>query len=159
MQITIVCAGKIKETYLKKGIEEYTKRLGGYCRLSVVEVADERTPDQGQTWEEERVRLREGERILSRVQDHQHVIVLDMKGKSHTSETFSSHLEKLGLAGKSNVVFIIGGSLGLSTDVLNRGNEMISFSSFTFPHQLMRLILLEQLYRAFRISRNEPYHK
>lgn len=159
MNITVVSVGKLKEKYLKDGIAEYSKRLSRYCSLNLIEVADEKAPENLSDNDMIQVKEREGERILKHVKDSMYVIALDLDGKMHTSEQFADKLEKLSLQGNSQIVFIIGGSLGLSDGVLGRSNEKISFSKMTFPHQLMRLILLEQVYRAFKINRNEPYHK
>ncbi len=159
MNITVVSVGKLKEKYLKDGIAEYSKRLSRYCSLNLIEVADEKAPENLSDNDMIQVKEREGERILKHVKDSMYVIALNLDGKMHTSEQFADKLEKLSLQGNSQIVFIIGGSLGLSDGVLGRSNEKISFSKMTFPHQLMRLILLEQVYRAFKINRNEPYHK
>ena len=159
MQITILSVGKIKEKYLKQGIDEYTKRLSRYCQLQFVEVPDEKAPENLSPADEEQVKQREGEQLLKKISDHQYVMALAIDGKQCSSEGLARHLNQLGLTGKSNVVFIIGGSLGLADAVLKRANECISFSPMTFPHQLMKVLLLEQIYRAFRINRNEPYHK
>lgn len=159
MGITIVSVGKLKEKYLKKGIEEYAKRLGAYTKFSVVEVPDEKAPENLSEAEMEQVKQKEGERILSKIPAHAHVYALAIEGKERTSEEFAAEIEKLMVHGKSSIVFVIGGSLGLSKDVMQRSNAQISFGKMTYPHQLMRLILTEQIYRAFRIMRNEPYHK
>lgn len=159
MQITIVTVGKLKEKYLKEGIEEYTKRLSTYCKLQVVEVNDEKAPEELSASEMEQVKRKEGERILAQIKQDQVVIALAIEGQTWTSEKLSSELDKLALHGKSQVAFVIGGSLGLSGEVLKRADVLLSFSRMTFPHQLVRLILVEQVYRAFRISRGEPYHK
>lgn len=159
MNITVISVGKLKEKYLKDGIAEYAKRLSRYCSLSLVEVADEKAPENLSENDMIQVKEREGEKILKHVKEGMYVIALDLKGNMHSSEQFADKLEKLSLKGRSHIAFIIGGSLGLSDDVLGSSNEKLSFSKMTFPHQLMRLILLEQVYRAFRINRNEPYHK
>lgn len=159
MQITIISVGKLKEKYLKEGIEEYSKRLSVYCKLQVVEVSDEKAPEEMSAAEMEQVKRKEGERILAQIKQDQVVIALAIEGQMWTSEKLSSELDKLALHGKSQVAFVIGGSLGLSGEVLKRADVLLSFSKMTFPHQLVRLILLEQVYRAFRISRGEPYHK
>ena len=159
MQITILSVGKIKEKYLKQGIDEYTKRLSRDCQLQCVELPDEKAPENLSPADEEQVKQREGEQLLKKISDHQYVMALAIDGKQCSSEGLARHLNQLGLTGKSNVVFIIGGSLGLADAVLKRANECISFSPMTFPHQLMKVLLLEQIYRAFRINRNEPYHK
>lgn len=159
MKITLLTAGKVREKYLRDGIAEYQKRLGKYCRVEVVEVADEKTPDKAPPAEEERIKNTEGERLLRRIRETDYVIALAIDGKAPDSIEFSEKLEKLGVQGESSLVFVIGGSLGLSEEVLRRADERLSFSRMTFPHQLMRLILLEQIYRAFRIMKGEPYHK
>ncbi|CAM3810327.1 23S rRNA (pseudouridine(1915)-N(3))-methyltransferase RlmH [Alkalicoccus chagannorensis] len=159
MQITIISVGKLKEKYLKQGIDEFDKRLTSYCKLQLIEVNDEQAPENMSDKEMEQVKAKEGERILAKIKDTQHVIALDLNGKQRTSEQFASELEKLSIHGKSQIAFVIGGSNGLSSDVLQRANDTISFSKMTFPHQLMKLILVEQVYRAFRIMRVEPYHK
>ena len=159
LKISVACVGRIKEKYLTEGLREYEKRLAGYCRLNWLEVPDERTAENASGTEAELVRRTEGARLLNRIPSDSHVIALTIDGRIRDSLDFSSHLEKLAVDGKSHVVFVIGGSIGLSQDVLKRADETLSFSAMTFPHQLMRLILLEQIYRAFRISRHEPYHK
>ena len=159
LKISVACVGKIKEKYLNDGLKEYEKRLSGYCRFGWLEVQDEKTPDNASDTEENIIRKTEGERLLKRIPPEAYVIALAIDGTSMNSEQFSSRLDRLAVSGSSHIVFVIGGSIGLSPEVLARANEKISFSALTFPHQLMRLILLEQLYRAFRISRHEPYHK
>ncbi|GAA4724202.1 23S rRNA (pseudouridine(1915)-N(3))-methyltransferase RlmH [Brevibacillus fulvus] len=159
MQIAIITVGKLKEKYLKEGIDEYSKRLSTYCKLQIVEVSDEKAPEEMSAAEMEQVKRKEGERILAQLKPDQHVIALAIEGQMWSSEKLSAELDKLALHGRSQVAFVIGGSLGLSDDVLKRADAHLSFSKMTFPHQLMRLILLEQVYRAFRISRGEPYHK
>jgi 23S rRNA (pseudouridine1915-N3)-methyltransferase len=159
MQITIISVGKLKEKYLKQGIAEFEKRLQSYCRLNFIEVNDEQAPESMSEKEIEQVKEKEGERILAKIKDTQHVFALDLDGKQRTSEKFADELEKLSIHGKSQIAFIIGGSNGLSSAVLKRADDTISFSKMTFPHQLMKLILTEQVYRAFRIMKGEPYHK
>ena len=159
MQITVISVGKLKEKYLKEGIEEYSKRLSAYCKLHLVEVSDEKAPEEMSAAEMEQVKRKEGERILAQIKQDQVVIALAIEGQMWTSEKLSSELDKLALHGKSQVAFVIGGSLGLADAVLKRADVLLSFSKMTFPHQLVRLVLLEQVYRAFRISRGEPYHK
>lgn len=159
VNITVISVGKLKEKYLKQGIEEYVKRLSGYAKIELIEVPDEKAPENLSEQEMEQVKEREGERILAKVSDDAHVIALAIEGKMKSSEEFAESLDKLATYGKSKIAFIIGGSLGLSQKVMQRSNESLSFSKMTFPHQLMRLILLEQIYRAFRINRGEPYHK
>lgn len=159
MNITIITVGKLKEKYLKQGIAEYTKRLGAYAKIDIVELADEKAPEVLSDSEMQQVKNKEGERILSKISPDHHVIALAIQGKMKSSEELADTLDKLATYGKSKVSFIIGGSLGLSDDVLKRADEKLSFSKMTFPHQLMRLVLVEQVYRAFRINRGEPYHK
>jgi 23S rRNA (pseudouridine1915-N3)-methyltransferase len=159
MKITIVCVGKIKEKFFTGAIAEYQKRLGRYCNLTIVEVNDEKTKEQATDAEISIVKNREGERILKNIRDDMYVTALAIEGKMLSSEELSEKIEKLGVGGTSHICFIIGGSLGLSDEVLNRADFKLSFSRMTFPHQLMRVILLEQIYRAYRIINNEPYHK
>ncbi|MGG3561521.1 23S rRNA (pseudouridine(1915)-N(3))-methyltransferase RlmH [Neobacillus rhizosphaerae] len=159
MNISIVTVGKLKEKYLKLGIEEYVKRLSAYAKIDVVEVADEKAPEELSGLEMVQVKQKEGERILAKISADTYVIALAIQGKLQSSEELADTLDKLATYGKSKIAFVIGGSLGLSEEVLKRSNEQLSFSRMTFPHQLMRLILVEQIYRAFRINRNEPYHK
>ncbi len=159
MKITCVAVGKIKEMYFSEAVKEYAKRLSRYCKLEIVELPDEKTPDGASAAEEAAILEREGERILKAVREDAYVIALAIKGKALDSVEFSRRLERLGVEGKSHIVFVIGGSLGLSTAVMKRADESVSFSRMTFPHQLMRVILLEQVYRGFRIMKGEPYHK
>lgn len=159
MQITVVSVGKLKEKYLKEGIEEYSKRLSAYCKLQLVEVNDEKAPEELSAAEMEQVKRKEGERILAQLKPDQYVIALAIEGQMWTSEKLSAEMDRLALHGKSQVAFVIGGSLGLGDEVLKRADVHLSFSRMTFPHQLVRLILLEQVYRAFKINRGEPYHK
>ena len=159
MNITLVTVGKIKEKYFRDAIAEYQKRLSKYCRLEIVEVADEKTPDKASETEEAQIRQREAARILKAVRDNAYCIALTIDGKKRDSVNLATHIEQLGLSGKSNLVFVIGGSLGLHDSVVQRADETLSFSELTFPHQLMRVILLEQIYRCFRTINNEPYHK
>ncbi|OKL37435.1 23S rRNA (pseudouridine(1915)-N(3))-methyltransferase RlmH [Domibacillus mangrovi] len=159
MNISIITVGKLKEKYLKQGIEEYVKRLSAYAKMDVIEVADEKAPEVLSDAEMIQVKEKEGERILSKIGQDTYVIALAINGKMKTSEQMAADLDKLATYGKSKIAFIIGGSLGLSDTVLNRADEKLSFSNMTFPHQLMRLILVEQVYRSFRIIRGEPYHK
>ena len=159
MKITLITVGKIKEKYLKDAIAEYSKRLSRYCKLEIVEVADEKTPDNASDTVEDAIRNKEGERILKYVKEDAYVITLEIAGKMLTSEELSEKMEKLGVQGTSHITVIIGGSIGLGTDVLKRSDYALSFSKMTFPHQLMRVILLEQIYRSYRIMNHEPYHK
>lgn len=159
MNITLITVGKIKEKFLRDAIDEYSKRLSKYCKLEVIEVSDEKTPDNASEKEELQIKEKEGAQILSKIKDNAYVIAMDLKGKTLSSEEFSSFIDNCGIQGNSNLVFIIGGSLGLSQDVLNRANYKLCFSKMTFPHQLFRVMLLEQIYRGFRIMKGEPYHK
>ncbi|MEH7299748.1 23S rRNA (pseudouridine(1915)-N(3))-methyltransferase RlmH [Neobacillus drentensis] len=159
MNISIVTVGKLKEKYLKLGIEEYVKRLSAYAKIDIIEVADEKAPEELSELEMKQVKQKEGERILAKISPDTYVIALAIQGKMQSSEELAVTLDKLATYGKSKIAFVIGGSLGLSEEVLKRSNEQLSFSRMTFPHQLMKLILVEQIYRAFRINRNEPYHK
>lgn len=159
MKITIIGVGKLKEKYLKNGIAEYQKRMNSYAPVEIIEVADEAAPNEMSAAEVEQVKEKESARILEKIPDRAHVIALDLKGKQCTSEQFSAHIEDEMTYGSNHFVFIIGGSHGLSDGVLKRADTKISFGKMTYPHQLMRLILIEQIYRAFRIMRNEPYHK
>ncbi|WP_064202769.1 23S rRNA (pseudouridine(1915)-N(3))-methyltransferase RlmH [Brevibacillus brevis] len=159
MQISIITVGKLKEKYLREGIDEYSKRLSAYCKLQVIEVNDEKAPEEMSAAEMEQVKRKEGERILAQIKQDQYVIALAIDGQMWSSEKLSAEMDKLALHGRSQVTFVIGGSLGLADQVLKRADALLSFSKMTFPHQLVRLVLLEQVYRAFRISRGEPYHK
>ncbi|MDR7000041.1 23S rRNA (pseudouridine(1915)-N(3))-methyltransferase RlmH [Neobacillus niacini] len=159
MNISIVTVGKLKEKYLKQGIDEYLKRLSAYAKVEVIEVADEKAPEELSESEMLQVKQKEGERILAKISQDAHMIALAINGKMQSSEELADTLDKLATYGKSKIAFVIGGSLGLSDEVLRRSNEQLSFSRMTFPHQLMRLILVEQIYRAYRINRGEPYHK
>ncbi|MCY9445181.1 23S rRNA (pseudouridine(1915)-N(3))-methyltransferase RlmH [Bacillus haynesii] len=159
MNISIVAIGKLKEKYLKQGIDEYIKRLSAYAKVDIIELPDEKAPENLSDQDMKIVKDKEGERILSKISPDAHVIALAIEGKMKSSEELADNMDKLATYGKSKVTFVIGGSLGLSDAVLRRADEKLSFSRMTFPHQLMRLILLEQVYRAFRINRGEPYHK
>lgn len=159
MRITLITVGKIKEKYLRDAIAEYSKRLSRYCKLEIIEVADEKTPDQASEAAEENIRNKEGERILKHIRDDMYVITLEIGGKMLSSEEFADKINSLGVQGKSSIAFVIGGSIGLGKEVLRRSDYALSFSKMTFPHQLMRVILLEQVYRGYRIINGEPYHK
>lgn len=159
MKITLITVGKIKEKYFTDAIGEYSKRLSRYSKLEIVEVADEKTPDGASEGLENQIKEKEGERILAKLPDAAYVIVLAIDGKQLSSEELAAQMEKWNVSGISHLVFIIGGSLGLSSKVLMRADYRLSFSKMTFPHQLMRVVLLEQIYRSFRIRNNEPYHK
>ena len=159
MNITIVSVGKLKEKYLKMGIDEYVKRLGGYAKMDLIEVPDEKAPEQLSEAEMEIVKKKEGERILSKIGSDTYVIALAINGKMKSSEEMAADMESLMTYGKSKIAFVIGGSLGLHDDVLKRADEKQSFGKMTLPHQLMKLVLVEQIYRSFRIMKGEPYHK
>ncbi len=159
MKITICCVGKIKEKFYSQAIEEYSKRLSKYCKLEIKEAADEKTPDSASDTVNRMIKDKEGDRLLSFIKDDSYVIALAIDGKMLDSVELSEKIDNLMLSGKSDIVFVIGGSLGLDKRVLDRADYKLSFSKMTFPHQLMRVILLEQIYRSFRIMKNEPYHK
>lgn len=159
MKITLVAVGKIKESFFEEAIAEYTKRLSRYCKLECIQVADEKTPDRAGEALENQIREKEGERILAQIKDHAYVIALAIQGKMLDSVELSEKIGALGVGGVSQIVFVIGGSLGLSDAVLKRADYLLSFSRMTFPHQLMRVVLLEQVYRGYRILSGEPYHK
>ncbi|MCR5503517.1 MAG: 23S rRNA (pseudouridine(1915)-N(3))-methyltransferase RlmH [Lachnospiraceae bacterium] len=159
MTIEILCVGKLKEAYLREAVREYEKRLSRYAKILITEVPDERAPEKASEAEEEEIRKREAERILKALKTDSYVITLEIDGEAPDSEAFAAKIEQLGINGTSYLTFIIGGSLGLHKSVLSNAREHLSFSRLTFPHQLMRVILLEQIYRAFRIIRHEPYHK
>lgn len=159
MKITILCVGKIKEDFYRKAVAEYAKRLSRYCKLEIIEVADEKTPDSASEALELQIKEKEGERLLKHIKEDTYVIALAIDGKMQDSVQMSETLEQLGLTGRSNVAFVIGGSLGLTEKILKRADMKLSFSKMTFPHQLMRVILLEQIYRSYRIMHHEPYHK
>ena len=159
MEIRILTVGKIKEKYLNDGIAEYAKRLGRYCKLTFCQVADEKTPDKASDALNQQIKEVEGERLMKHIREHDYVIALAIDGKMLDSVELSKLVERLGVEGKSSIAFVIGGSLGLSDKVLKRADYKLSFSKMTFPHQLMQMILLEQVYRGYRIMNNEPYHK
>lgn len=159
MKITILCVGKVKEKFYRDAIDEFAKRLSRYCKLDIIEVNDEKTDEQASETEIRLVKEKEGERLLKNIKDDAYVITLCIDGKQLDSEELSEKVEKLGIQGTSHIYFIIGGSLGLSDAVIKRADYKLSFSKMTFPHQLMRVVLLEQIYRSYRIMNNEPYHK
>lgn len=159
MQYTILCVGKIKEKFYAEAVQEYKKRLSKYATVTVMEVPDEKTPDQASAAVEDRIKEKEAERLLRHMKDSMYVIALDLKGTAYDSVQFSEHIAGRMLNGNSHIAFVIGGSLGLHKSVTDRADEKLSFSKMTFPHQLMRVILLEQIYRAHRIMNHEPYHK
>lgn len=159
MKITLITVGKMKEKYLRDAVSEYSKRLSRYCKLEIVEVADEKTPDNASEVMEESIRSKESERILKYIKDDAYIITLEIHGEQMPSEELAAKIENLGIQGVGHLIFIIGGSIGLGKEVLGRSDFALSFSKLTFPHQLMRVILLEQIYRSFRIIHGEPYHK
>lgn len=159
MRIKFITVGKLKEKYLKDGIKEYAKRISAYADIEMIEVMDERIPDKASLAEEMLVKAKEGRKILDKVKQDDYMILLDVQGKEVDSIQFAESIEDCMLHGKSTIDFVIGGSLGHGEDVLTRANQRISFSKMTFPHQLMRVILAEQIYRAFKIIRKETYHK
>ena len=159
MIINIIGVGKIKEKYINEGIKEYTKRLSRYTTLNIIEVDDEKAPENISEKDQEIIKKKEGERILSKTSQDSYVITLNIDGKVLSSEGLADKINNLMIEGNSHITFVIGGSLGLSEEVIKRAQMKLSFSKMTFPHQLMRMILLEQVYRSFRIIRNEPYHK
>ncbi len=159
MKITIICVGKIKEDFYRKAVSEYEKRLGRYCKLEIIEVQDEKTPDNASPVMEEQIREKEAARILKHIREEAYIFSLEIMGSKPDSVSFANQLDQLAVQGKSHIQFIIGGSLGLHQSVSKAANQSISFSNMTFPHQLMRVILLEQIYRGYRIIKKEPYHK
>lgn len=159
MKITIICVGKIKEKFYRDAVAEYIKRLSRYCKTEIMEVADEQTPDGASEVLEERIKEKEAQRILAKIPDDAYVCTLEIQGKNLDSVELSDWISRLMVEGKSKIFFVIGGSLGLHESVLSRSDYALSFSRMTFPHQLMRVILCEQIYRAFRIQNKEPYHK
>jgi len=159
MNITVLTVGKLKERYFREAVEEYSTRLSKYCRLELVEVPDEKAPENLSRAQELQIIQKEGQGILKHIKEDAYVIALAIKGKQLSSEGLAEFMDNLGIKGRSNIAFVIGGSLGLSDEVLKRADYQLSFSQLTFPHQLMRVVLLEQVYRGFRIVRGEPYHK
>ena len=158
LNINIVCVGKLKESYLKEAVEEYSKRLSKYCNLNFIEIADEKLPNKINDSIIDEIKEKEGNKMLNAIKKDSYVMALDLHGKQFTSEEFSDKIENITVRGFSSITFIIGGTLGIMNDVLNKSNELICFSKMTFPHQLIRVFLLEQLFRAFKISNNETYH-
>ena len=158
IHLNIICVGKLKEKYLKDAIDEYSKRLGKYCVLKIIELQDESLPSKINESIIEDIKNKECKKILENIKSTSYVLALDLKGKQHTSEEFSQKIEEISVRGFSDITFIIGGTLGLTDELLNRANELISFSKMTFPHQLIRVFLLEQIFRGFKISSNETYH-
>ena len=159
LRVTVCAVGKLKEKYLKDAVAEYAKRLGRYCTLNVIEVADESCPENAGEAVETAVRAKESSRLLAKIPDASYVIALDVGGKMLSSEELARKTEAVELSGKSHICFVIGGSIGFDDSVRERADMCLSFSKMTFPHQLMRVILLEQIYRSFRIRNGEPYHK
>lgn len=159
LHINIICVGKIKESFLKDAIDEYSKRLAKYCLLNIIELPDEKIPNNASEKEMLQVKEKEGQNILNNLKKESYIVCLDLKGKQYSSEEFSENLKNISVNYNSNITFIIGGSLGISQNVLNQADQLISFSKMTFPHQLFRVLLLEQIYRAFKILNNETYHK
>lgn len=159
MKITLITVGKLKEKFFREAVSEYGKRLSRYCKLEIKETADEKTPEKASEVEREQILYREGERISRLIPEDAFVVTLEIEGKRLSSEAFAGEIERLGVSGISQIVFVIGGSLGLHNIIKERADLAVSFSDMTFPHQLMRVILLEQIYRAYRIISGEPYHK
>lgn len=159
MKITILAVGKIKEKYFADAIEEYKKRLSRYCKLEIIQVADEKTSENASVADEKQVRMKEAERLKKYIKEDAFVISLAINGREMSSEEFADKTDKLCISGTSHIMFIIGGSIGLDEDILKQSDELLSFSKMTFPHQLMRVVLLEQIYRGFKIIHGEPYHK
>ena len=159
IHINIICVGKIKETFLKDAISEYSKRLSKYCLLNITELIDEKIPNNASEKELLLIKEKESKNIINQLKKDSYIICLDLKGKQYSSEDFSEKIQNISLNGNSSITFIIGGSLGMSQELLNKANELISFSKMTFPHQLFRVFLLEQIFRAFKIINNETYHK
>lgn len=158
LNINIICVGKIKEKYLKDALDEYSKRLSRYCRLSFTELPDEKIPDKLNPTLENMIKEKECDKILEHIKKDSYIVALDLSGKEFSSEDFSKKIEDISME-NSNLTFIIGGSLGLTQNLLNKCNLKICFSKMTFPHQLIRVFLLEQIFRAFKISNNETYHR
>lgn len=159
MKITLITVGKIKEKFFREAVSEYEKRLSRYCRLRIEETADEKTPEKISETQREQILQKEGERILRLLPEDACVVTLEIEGRKLTSEQFAGEIERLGISGISHIALVIGGSLGLHNSIKKRADLAVSFSKMTFPHQLMRVILLEQIYRAYRIINREPYHK
>lgn len=158
LNINIICVGKLKEQYLKDAVSEYSKRLSKYCKINFIELSDEKLPDKINDSIINEIKQKEANKIMNSIKKEAFVLALDLKGKEYTSENFSKKIEDIAIRGFSNITFIIGGTLGLTDEVLQKSNELICFSKMTFPHQLIRVFLLEQLFRAFKISNNETYH-
>ena len=159
MKITLLAVGKIKESFYRQAIQEFQKRLARYCKLEIIEVADEKTPEHASAAEEIQINEKEGQRLMKHFREDAFICALAIEGNMLDSLELSEKIEKLGVSGKSHIIFVIGGSLGLSEQILQKADFLLSFSRMTFPHQLMRVILLEQIYRSYRILAKEPYHK
>ncbi|MCR4605156.1 MAG: 23S rRNA (pseudouridine(1915)-N(3))-methyltransferase RlmH [Eubacterium sp.] len=159
MKITVLCVGKIKKKFLSDAVDDYKRRLSSHAQVNIIEVSDEKTPDGASETVEKQIREKEGKRLLEKMPKDAYVIALAIDGKKLSSEHFSEKIEELTVSGVSHIVFVIGGSIGLADEVLRSADMKLSFSDMTFPHQLMRVILMEQIYRAFKIIKNEPYHK
>ncbi len=159
MKVKIICVGKLKEAYLKNGIAEYQKRLSRFCQFEVIELPDEKTPDKASSAEKELIMAKEAKRILNKIGARDFIVVLAIEGKQLSSEQFSEMIQQATLRGYSDLTFIIGGSLGLAKEIKNSGHQLLSFGKLTLPHQLMRLVLVEQIYRGFMIQEGSPYHK
>jgi 23S rRNA (pseudouridine1915-N3)-methyltransferase len=159
MNIRIIAVGKIKEKYLAQAIQEYTKRLSAYCRLELIQVKDEKIPENASDAQRQKAVDSEGRRVLSHLKDDEILATLEIQGDQLDSPTFARKIENYGIQGKSQITFVIGGSIGLSSEITNRSKWKLSFSKMTFPHQLFRVMLLEQIYRSFKIIRGETYHK
>lgn len=159
MKVSIICVGKLKESYWRSAVEEYSKRLSKYVKLEITEVSDEKAPEGMSEAEGEIVKKKEGERILKSIREDAYVILLAIKGKQFTSEGFADFIDGNMTRGISHIAFVIGGSLGVSDEVMKRADYKLSFSEMTYPHQMMRVVLLEQIYRGIKIIKNEPYHK
>lgn len=158
LNINIICIGKIKENYLKDAISEYSKRLSKFCNLNITELSDEKLPNKLNDSIINEIKNKECNKIIQAVKKDSYIICLDLKGKELSSEEFSAKLDNIALNFNSSITFVIGGTLGLNQEILSLANEKICFSKMTFPHQLIRVFLLEQLFRAFKISNNETYH-
>ena len=159
MNVTVVAVGKLKEKYWQEAVKEYSKRLGKYCRFNIIEIRESLLRGNPSVADEEAVKVAEGQEILSKIKSSDYVITLEIKGRGLSSTELAKRIDDLAIMGKSSIVFVIGGSLGLSQEVSRRADFKLSFSAMTFPHQMMRVILLEQIYRSFKIIRNETYHK
>lgn len=158
ISINIICVGKLKEKYLKDAATEYSKRLSKYCKINIIELSDEKIPSKVNDSIINSIKIEEASKIINSIKNDSYVFSLDLKGKQYSSEEFSNKIQELSVKGYSTITFIIGGTLGLTNEVLKKSNELICFSKMTFPHQLIRVFLLEQLFRGFKIANNETYH-